>query len=310
MEPAVKTFRSSRSDTRKPLRWVFSLALRCCGCAVELRVNDIPLFQESQGASVNFTLPINEWLFHGKNEVLLKVTPLPSMSAEAEARLLVRRTREQWQNARTVGALQWDARRPAQEGAPPSFEPAPEPWEPNDAHGGPDQEMAFQWHDHPPLRLPGTEAVLHRATLHLPPSWLDCPWAKTFQATDHVDLRDSLIDAVTDFRRVLDQKRMGLFWGVVDTKCRDLKFAYDLSDEGVAEAILIPLLLKSGWHAAPLLPPNRLRLEKAGGGRLHRLVDTDTGESALRLEHAAQRLEAVIDAWWIRSTGNEWQIVR
>jgi hypothetical protein len=62
------------------------LRLQSVGCAVEARLNDIPVGRTPAGGG-SLALPVHEYLFEGANEITLVIDPVPS-GASAPPRLL------------------------------------------------------------------------------------------------------------------------------------------------------------------------------------------------------------------------------
>lgn len=95
------------------------LRLRTQGCAAELRLNDIPLLAAGPGRTLN--LPVNEYLFEGRNRMTLLIEPpapgalppprLADGDSGASARLLLPRIGRvgSEHSARSLAELDWAA---------------------------------------------------------------------------------------------------------------------------------------------------------------------------------------------------------
>ncbi|HEV7403995.1 MAG TPA: hypothetical protein VGO11_13740 [Chthoniobacteraceae bacterium] len=274
---------------------LFSVAVHGRGAPVALRVNDVPVFQEAGAASFHVTLPINEWLFQGVNELRLETAAGPGAAPGAEARLSYRQLRQPLKNAVPLDTLQCE----------PTGEPA----------GGESRGAAFTTEaGPPPIVQPGEPAEFEvrrlparggpggprsvAASFTLPRPWPVCPWAEGALLTEQINLKYSLRQFLQELWGCLARRDLAAIMKVAAVRASSLETAYHLNAHEVEEALLFPRLLQSpDWQMAPFRD-EEWRLETAGHGRLARLVEEASGESPLRLVNQNEKLEAVVDAWW------------
>jgi hypothetical protein len=285
--------------TDQPL---FSLAVRAAGGAFTLRVNDVPVFAEAAGASLNFVMPVNEWLFQGENRVELEVDSLVEEAGALEVTLEYRRLRQPLRLAISLGTLVYSASEKPEKVPPP----APEAREITLAQPGHPTEL--EWEAVPTFRRPGG-TVVAGGVFQLPAPWPVCPWKEGAELHAEDNLQPAIFQLTQSFHDLLSRRDHTAMLRLAGVRCRGLEQAYSLFGQGLEEALLYPVLLRQpGWRAVPLPAAASLRLEIAGNRRLVRLVTAGTGESPLRLENEAEDLEAVISAWWGFTTG--WVLMR
>jgi hypothetical protein len=287
-------------------RPLFSVALRAAGCAVELWVNDVPIFRDSEGASLNFTMPINEWLFRGAGEIQLRCRDLADGVGKVTCTLEYRRLRQPWKHSVPIETL-----RSEDHGFHPTREHAHSAaWETDaieNAQPAPFGEpMEFrvrkqlpQWND---------ASLILAIKFHLPAPWLSSPWADAAALTEQPNLTYSVRQLTQEFWGILSRGDKASLLRLLAIRAEALESAYHLNTSEVEEALFIPKLLQTPEWRVAAFPQEELQLEVAGLGKLARVVDPNTGESPLRLINEASSLEATIDAWW--AFGNKWLLMR
>lgn len=298
---------------------VFRLRGAVAHCGVEVRVNDVPVHQDTTGHAHDFDIAINEWLFQGVNTIDVRLGPLEkdapmSQDAALELRLIHKVAREAVRNAAEVGQLTW---RP---------EPPPLPGHASHLHGSEDlapttvpQEESEEFS--PLLALPGQLEELHwsegavtklpehrvvvSATLPLPPPWPVCPWSGGALLGSQAGVQHAVHNMLRSLHQML---RLGGWRELMKRRTAAVQAAYHLGADEVDDALGFPPLLdKPGWNLQAL-PESGLLLETAGQGRLVRLVDSATGDSPLILVNEAAELSATIQSWWMFD--REWSVVR
>ena len=287
---------------------LFSVALRSAGGAVELRINDVPVFRDRGDAALNVTLPINEWLFQGTNEIRLEIAETSDGSPEAEARLEYRRLRQPLKNSLPLGTLRatTDSGVGTLDEGDESHTAASE-----EAAAGPlatpGAEMEFFWSVNA-LRSSREHSRLSAATFVLPRPWPVCPWSDGADLREQVNLKYAVRPLVQNFWSCLARRDLDALLKVSAVRAASLEAAYHLGPEELEDALLFPRLLRSSDWAMAALGDEEWQLEIAGQGRLARLVEETSGESPLRLVNENEKIEAVIDAWWAFT--HRWSLMR
>jgi hypothetical protein len=285
---------------------LFSVDIRSAGCDTELWVNDVPVFRDSSGASTHLTIPINEWLFQGVNDIRLTCAGLSAGAGNVTAILEHRRLRQSRKNTIPVITLGSEGVR----SSPPEDGETSEPWEPEfkpDAISAlPGETMDF-YVKRRPSRWAGRKLVLGARFL-LPGPWPLCPWADASALNEQPNLIYSVMQLTSAVWELLHRRDQSALMRLAAFRGAALESAYHLDAREIEDALFFPKLLQSpDWRAAPF-PQEELLLEVAGEGRLARVVDPGTGESPLRLINEAADLEATIDAWWAFT--NKWVLMR
>lgn len=300
---------------------VFRLAGCFSGCRVELRVNDVPLLRENNGAAFDMDLALNEWIFQGVNTFEIRVMPpadgasFPCRTA-CEMRLLHKTARGPVRHAVEIDHLRWSSERESTTAShtghghetmggmeeSDGFDLPEELDSPLLAVAGQMDEL--HWHIHAP-RIAPDKSVRLRALLPLPPPWPACPWQRSDVLTENKGTRHAVLDG---FRKLHSALKAGNWHGLFMARRAAVQAAYYLGGDEVDEALGFPRLLqRADWQLLPL-DESHLALEYAGDGKITRLLDAGTGQSPLVLWNQATHIMASIDAWW--TFNNQWTLVR
>jgi hypothetical protein len=295
---------------------VFRLGVRVAQCRFELRVNDVPVFQDVSGEALNFELPVNEWLFQGHNTIQVVMKPVQEGSgfgsaATVEVLLLHKCSGDAARNTMEIGALRWKPEPMAH--SDHDHEHADEAEDefvlPDDDDDGapllalPGKAEELSWRVQSPLALKNAAVRIH-SSLNLPPPWQPCPWGRLNPLAANNGTLVAITHCVQTFWRGL---RHGGFEPFLPHRRTALQASYYLREAAVEEALLFPQLLKApGWELQPLNDKG-LVLELAAGSRLARVVD-EKGDSPLWLLNEADGAAAFIDCWWMFQ--GEWRMVR
>lgn len=295
---------------------MFRLAVRHAACAIEFRINDVPVYRDASGDAAAFEMPMNEWLFQGRNKIDIHLAPLEpgtalDKAAAVHAIVQHKTARDLHKNINEVGKLEWQ---------PPTLEHAHDH---DHDHGHDHHEEATvstEDDDAPLLALPGQAEELtwriqpaHRAreggyhihtSLSLPPPWLVCPWERAMPL--NTDQR-CLYPVQQSMQTFAESLRMGGWQRFTTQRKTALMSSYYLTDVAANEALTIPQLIKDDWQPLPF-PTQGLRLELAGERRLARLVHESTGESPLVMINEKEGVAATIDAWWMFH--QQWVMIR
>lgn len=296
-------------------RPVFRLRGSSAQCLVEIRVNDVPIHRHGSGTACHFDLAINEWLFQGPNSFDIRLMPLEEGAhfppgASFEAKLACKAAREVLRHSVDLGELTWKPT-PEAHAHLHAHEASHEPEEsPDDLEeftpllAFPGQPEDLQWSVRPPKKLSEHGALIH-ATLPMPPPWPACPWLHGGLPSNQTGIGH----AVTSLLRTLHACLQRDGWrDLMKRRIMGIQAAYYLSPGEVDEALGFPALLEQpDWTLQPL-PGARLAIEKAGHGKLVRLVDSETNDSAIVLTNDTLALSATIDAWWMLD--GEWSVIR
>ncbi|HEY3897611.1 MAG TPA: hypothetical protein VGM54_03305 [Chthoniobacter sp.] len=286
---------------------LFSLALQTSACAVELWVNDVPIYREQTGSATDCTLPINEWLFQGPNEIRCRAKALTPEGARARVELQFRRLRQPLKQAIPLAVLDWsppagtetigEAEGPMRPEAEPQIPPAVAPgsW------------TEFSWIRHPRRRSPGGYVELS-GQFTLPAPWPRCPWGEATVLRSQPNLPFSIWQLTEEFRGVLARRDVAMLARITSEPRQALEAVYHLAAGEVEEVLLYPKLLQNpAWRVANL-PEEGWSVEWGGQGRIVRVIDAARGESVLRLINESEGLEAIVDVWW--ALNNRWVVIR
>ena len=77
----VNTYAEQESNVVKSIlknKPIFSVKAKISGCAYNVRINDVSIISENDGSSDDVTIPVNEWLQSGDNQLSLYLSPLSS----------------------------------------------------------------------------------------------------------------------------------------------------------------------------------------------------------------------------------------
>lgn len=295
---------------------VFRLAVRAAQCRLEIRINDVPVFRDGSGLAQSFEMPVNEWLFQGRNAIRATVSPMEDgsgfgPSASLEIALEHKRAGEAMRTAVELGVLRWSP-------APPKFHDHDHDHEESGADGMP--LLAEDDDDAPLLALPGKadeltwrtgqpqtrkdKSVQILSLLTLPAPWQASPWSRVRPLLPENGTLVAVRQLVQTFWRGL---KHGSFEPLLQHRRQALQASYYLRENYLDEALGFPGLLKTpGWQLQPLRDENLL-LELAAGSRIAR-VTSQNGESPLWLLHEEDGLAAFIDCWWMFH--QEWRMIR
>jgi hypothetical protein len=295
---------------------VFRLGIRAAQCALEVRINDVPVFQDTTGSALNLEMPLNEWLFQGSNFMQCMVSPLkPDAPFGPQAGLVLtlshKFAREAAKNATEVGVRHWQPERGLVPGSPGHADVAQddetEADELDDSpllaeRGQPDE---VTWRHSNSVTLPN-KSVRMVSSLWLPPPWPVCPWGASQALTEDYRTLFALQGLARGLHLRLQQKQ---YEDMFKLRRSALETAYYLDSEAkVDEALGFPNLLKDpNWQLQPMAESG-LSLQCAGGGRLVRLVDDKSGDSPILLLNETLGVSAVLDAWWMFDS--EWKLIR
>lgn len=293
---------------------IFRLFVRHAGCAIELRINDVPIYRDASGDAAAFEMPVNEWLFQGRNEIDVNLSPLEpgtafDKSAAARVVLQHKAARDAQKNISDIGTLDWQ---------PPANDHAHHHDHDHDHHE--EDAPAPEDEDAPLLALPGQAEELTwriqpahgnrdgsqhvHTVLSLPPPWPVCPWERAMPLS--VDQR-YLYAVQQSMQTFAESLRMGGWQRFVPHRRAALATAYYLTEAAADEALSLQRLIQENWLQAPF-PMQGLKLELAGHRRLARLVHESTNESPLVMVNEKEGIAATIDAWWMFQ--QNWVMIR
>lgn len=302
---------------------VFRLQGFAAQCSVELRINDVPVHRDIGGMAHDFDLPVNEWLFQGGNQIQAIIGPVEpdapiAQSARFEWRLLHRVCGEAIRNTAELGRFAWKPDTPPLEGRA------------HHGHGedtSPDIQEHEQEHEQehdesaPLLALPGQIETIEwtmkqpvvlsdgrvriTSAVALPPPWPVCPWAGVAPLGAQAGIGHAVSNLLRSLHHTL---RHGGWREIMARKISAIQTAYYLAGNDLDEALGFSLLLNKPEWSLSALPEKNLILERAGSGRLVRLVDGNSGESPLVLLNRSNGVSATIEAWWMFE--KEWVLIR
>ncbi len=307
----------------------FRIVLRASGCGVEVRLNDVPILHEASGNAFHVDIPVNEWLFQGPNEILLRLSATGGDFHAADAAVLSlehRRLRSLHRTSVNCGTI---------EARPDTFPrhhqghtPGPEGH--SHPHGGQDEdahthEPPDEDEDIPLLALPGVAEDIHwnaadpvrhpeppvmevRATFHLPPPWPQPPWKQALEQDGGAGCQYIMTRQMRALWDILDRRDAASCCLMFAQRTAALTAAYQLTEaESLRQLFLPDILPDPAWELQPF-PGGSLPVETAASGRLLRAASQE-GMYPIAMVHKGMGVEIAVDAWWMLS-GGIWQIIR
>lgn len=294
---------------------IFRLAVRIAQARLEVRVNDVPVLRHLEGQSLFFELPVNQWLFQGRNDIdfhLSQVEPGAGFGKHAffECALQFKIAKDAQRNQLEVGMIRWQPEQGG--GASPHYDdhhhaaPLPPQDDEEDAPllALPGQDEECQWR-HLPVRKMNNGEVRLVTALSLPPPWPTCPWQRADYLSGDTGAQFSIERMTRTFH---DGLRYGGWEELVKLRRAAIQSAYYLTEAEADEALGFSRLTRDAEWALLPLPEKGLELEIAGHGRLARLIEGRTRESPLMFLNEKESVSAEIGAWWM--FGGQWTMIR
>ena len=312
---------------------LFRLVLRASGCDVELRVNDVPLLQESSGGAFHVDIPVNEWLYQGANQLTLRlIAPGGAFPPGATATLALEHRRLRGLHRQTVECGRLEAPCLANNSGHDAHDhshhehdhdhdhdhddPDDPPTQPD---AGPDEDD-----DMPLIALPGVAEDIHwkadepaaprgasvtlEASFHLPPPWPQCPWGQAAVQEGGAGAQYIMTRQTRALWEILNRRDTGACLQILAGRLAALAASYQLTSAECSRQLFLPDILPDpAWELQPF-PAGPLHVEAAAQGRLLRASPVHD-IWPLRLVHKGRGVEVSVDAWWMLS-GGIWQIIR
>lgn len=316
---------------------VFRLLVDVRGCRCEVRINDAPVWSNTDGLAARAMLSVNEWLYCGENPVELRLAAPPGADAAAgtsavlpdsaavQCTLLYKRNRAPWLSMQELHPCSYRHRddfrnvgifaaaspnnpqiaNPEDEAAPAtpaSEEPSPQPWivQPGQQAALPAAPLVSDW-------LPGGVGIRCGFTVNLPSVWPACPWNRAIDLTAMPGLDytvSRLIRSICDSLQRRDW--IGLKRFFADRRAA-LQTACYLSEADCDEAMAYPRLLQAHDTKIQTVDPQAVKGHVCGGGRLLRAVTGEPAKPAVVLTCPSMSCQAEMETFWL-NTGNEWRL--
>ena len=281
---------------------LFALHLRSAGVAMVLSINGVPVFADASGKGLNLSMPVNEWLFQGTNNIEVTILPLPDTEGFQKGAVLKLAMCHKLSGASErewveIGAANWEFKEQLFEGHQHHVAAAEEDSFDEDEAvllamvGQPDD---VSWLTKV-VEVPEENRAVIEASMTLPPPWFPCPWAGSQTLPPTEQTRFAVLGLTRNLHGALKSGNLG---EILQCRREHLSRAYYLDSEKTEKALTFPQLVGDPNWVVRDLPEDGLILELAGGARLARVLNKSDGDSPLVLVNESLGACVSLDVWW------------
>jgi len=288
-----------------PARAFVTLQIEVREAAVDLRINDIPIFSERRPGNVAVELPASHAILDGENRVSLHATPLPEEDAFAEcarvqATVFVREVGKPRDTRQMLTGINYHPTAKPQASAKPTPGAPTDPTTALSPGGGEPIERTDA----------GGGAVLLRRAFALRAPFPRWAWLAGTRIEPDERTMSSLLDEYMHLQRALDQSDERTVRGMTAVRARELAAAYHLGDEEAGHRKLgILRRLDDRRRKLDKFRRAGMHMEVYGEGRLARIVDEDGDGPIAFLIGSGGEVAEYVKAGYFRDERGRWIMV-